>query len=164
MGHSPCGSVDWNWSIPESARGIKRHSPCGSVDWNIESPGRYNRQTSHSPCGCVDWNNSGPSHTRRWYDVAPRAGAWINSYNTTIQLSINSWLTYWQPFCNGVYLVYSKKETQDGKYYQNIYQWKVAGNKAPNGEIPEDMGRDIRRFFRRSEFFHSQRTIKGQAS
>ena len=78
LGHSPCGSVDWN-SFPlieASARSVTPlvgvwieivwglaehtsrtcHSPCGSVDWN-----RLNRINNvawrcHSPCGSVDWN------------------------------------------------------------------------------------------------------------
>ena len=78
IGHSPCGSVDWNRKDSSLDFGKGGHSPCGSVDWNmppckggkgkgvtprvgvwIEIRMKYPMQRStysHSPCGSVDWN------------------------------------------------------------------------------------------------------------
>ena len=78
IGHSPCGSVDWNFPLLKTIIIWICHSPCGSVDWNyfrclvccpqaeslpmwecglkLSQGGSTSQHHSHSPCGSVDWN------------------------------------------------------------------------------------------------------------
>jgi hypothetical protein len=60
-------------------------------------------------------------------------------------------------------LVYSNSGDAKWLILQNYLSVKGAGSKPPNGKIPENMGRNICGFFRRSGFFSAQRTIEGQA-
>ena len=64
VGHSPCGSVDWNILWNRQYFSANCHSPCGSVDWNsVKRPGILDTIFRHSPCGSVDWNLS--RHVKR---------------------------------------------------------------------------------------------------
>ena len=79
FGHSPCGSVDWNFYDFLPVFFLLSHSPCGSVDWNNTFVCFFHNHTCvtplvgvwieimflkmiylrilrHSPCGSVDWN------------------------------------------------------------------------------------------------------------
>ena len=98
IGHSPCGSVDWNdnhyegdeaiyvtplvgvWieitSLPLAFITFVWHSPCGSVDWNRAIENLAFDQTCHSPCGSVDWNKRRTSQIERTC-VTPLVGVWI---------------------------------------------------------------------------------------
>ena len=96
-----CGCVDWNLSVFLPHRGQLSRTLCGCVDWNMIQTVRIRNNIRRTLCGCVDWNgtwsadnlNGLKSHPMRvrglkrsqpWPDplgdnVAPYAGAWIET-------------------------------------------------------------------------------------
>ena len=100
VGHSLCGSVDWNSSCIGCLYVVRCHSLCGSVDWNsvdiivIHQPNTVTpfvgvwieiivllahliKKTCHSLRGSVDWNSPITADISDPPIVTPFVGVWI---------------------------------------------------------------------------------------
>ena len=73
---SPRGNVDWNVNVNIDYLSRFGRSPRGNVDWNWKQRWMAEKISRRSPRGNVDWNWLVRTH-RRWYNVVPHAGTWI---------------------------------------------------------------------------------------
>ena len=80
-GRTPCGCVDWNMIEIKDISGRVSRTPCGCVDWNWVEIAALLATYSRTPCGCVDWNVK-ERLIRLHVWVAPRVGAWIETYDS----------------------------------------------------------------------------------
>ena len=76
LGHSPCGSVDWNAFTSAKIAFLFSSLPLWECGLKLLMLLHIRCWHSHSPCGSVDWNCS-ESRKIKHFIVTPLVGVWI---------------------------------------------------------------------------------------